>query len=414
VVAPSHMWSSPGTSHSRSAALQEPDPTPPPPCPSHPVARFHAGMGSNTAATTVASGAAMTGKAAMPVVPRTGGVVIQKPSKSTVAAAAAKPCATTTPLTASVLERGATQSPGCVPFADGKAPVSQQQPQPQLDMQRTPSTPLAAAVPALALSDARSPPFVVSVSTNSRRTAVLQSQAPLPDLDRARSTEPFDDDCPNGGVSYTARSTLQPLNLLPAMEAAAERPSAVQLNRPSQKFLQPQPHLHVNPLAPLNSNGALAQQPRKSTRRSGTLPAVPAAFAGGYATPRGAAPMAVSAPPPDDATLSSSVDSHFLGESNGTSLQESLSFSYGQANVTGSNAPPNPHHHPQLLQLTTPAAAKSHGSNNWPESETGGVSGRSHALSTSYATDSPAYAPHLRGMELRTWDENDVRACSPA
>lgn len=428
-VAPSTFWSTPGTPRGRHAALSEPDPTPPsnPPSCANPLTRLGVATGCIIAAPAGAAGSG----AAMPVVPRTGGVVITKGSKgAAVAPAAAPPVATAKPRmlaraaassrqrqqpsgAVSVKERSVTQSPGRAPFGEGTTPAFKQ-PSPQ-----RPSSPPAVISPVVLTEAGSHSDTVAATASQHRRTAALQSQAVLLGLDRARSTEPYDDDCPKGVASYTSRPSLEPVNLLPAMEAAADRPSEV----PRQ--------CHVNPLAVNNSSGrgdggaaphqhddyeqpSQQQQQqhvksRHTTRRSGTVPS--AGFAPQQLIYAGAAAasMVATAPPPDEATLSSSTNSHFPSESNATSFQESLSFSYGQNRTCLNN---NNMSHPPSQSIS--AGVKSYSNGEGWESETGGVTGRSNALSASYALDSPAYAPHLRGMEMQTWVDHNVRACSPA
>ncbi|KPA83932.1 hypothetical protein ABB37_02092 [Leptomonas pyrrhocoris] len=426
VAASMSCWSTPGTPQrrllssrspqGRLAGLIEPDPTPPPPCP-NPMAWLPGGPG--TSVVRSAAGATGSGTESMPVVPRFDRAVIQKPTKGVAAASAASnpfagakggPLARA-PAATALVEKSVTLSPGRAPFGEGNTPAFQQ------SGHRSASP--ATAAPATAVTEARSPSGAVTVaptshhSHNDRCADVLVSQAAQLRLACARSTEPFDNgDCDGGGVtgvvSYTARSSLQPVNLMAAMEAEADRPSEV------QRKWQQQQQQHVNPAA-LKSSGPADRQPkprsqkpsRNTTRRSTTLPAnltPPSPIAAANSR---AAPLMASAPPPDDATLSSSTNSHVHGDSNANSFQATLSSDNGQSNAAMAS-------HGYPLCLTTPAALKSYSNGDGWESETGGVSGRSHALSTSYALDSPAYAPHLRGMEAQSWEDSHVRLCKPA
>ncbi|KPI87450.1 hypothetical protein ABL78_3481 [Leptomonas seymouri] len=410
VAASTNYWSTPGASQEqvlssfpqgRIAGLSEPHPSPPQLC-AHPMAQLPGGW--DASAESVASGVRRGGNTVMPVVPRSSDARIHKPMEG-VAAASTKPSTSTgtngqASSPPSTTTEGVMPSTGHAPFGSGNTPA------PLHGVQRPPSPPAVI------------PPTKVSPTGHSdRRATALQTQGALLGLDRARSVEPFDDDCPTGVVSYTARSTLQPVNLMPAMEEVADRSTELQRGH--------QPG-YVNPLALGSGATHHRTQPRlqkhdlKTTRRSTTVPVglaspsllpsapqSPSAVAAAPLLNARTAPTVASAPPPDDATLSSSTNSHFLGNSVANSVQDSLSFGYGQHNATNVHNV-NPH------RLATPAGVKSHSNGDGWESETGGVTGRSHALSTSYALDSPAYAPHLRGMEQRGWERSGVRACSPA
>lgn len=464
VAATTHScWSTPGSPQaqvfsSRSpqrplTGVSEPDPSPPP-CP-NPMARLAVTAGRAGAArstSTVAAGppspaaaAAPRGaKAAQPVVPRSGGGVVNKtsqrvaaggagggggtrpvlsaPAATAAAAAPARPSRTATATTAvaapaaaasaapvSAQERSTTQSPVRAPFGLGTTPSFQPPVEAREDF------PEAADVPPTVMSDARSPSAVKAVSSSPRqqqrqqhRTTAVRAPAAVAVVDRARSTEPFDDDYMKGVVSCTARGSLQPVNLLAEMDAAAEAASAL----PSQR------QRHVNPLAFQRTTLQQAEpqlQPRKAAaRRSSTELATFAPLhgrrsGGERSDARGSTQLVASAPPPDDATLSSSTDSRFLGDSG--------AYGFHGGAVPTPPPPPQQQHrqaNATAMMVTLPAAGMKPGDAWETETETGGVTGRSHALSASYALDSPAYAPHLRGMEATTWEDSRVRPCSPA
>ncbi|KAG5478916.1 hypothetical protein CUR178_05497 [Leishmania enriettii] len=227
------------------------------------------------------------------------------------------------------------------------------------------------------------------------RSAVLAAQAGMCEADGARFSEPFADNPVTSTRERTPHMSLQPMVLFPldANEGCSPRQATPRTSTATSAA----------------ADAVTQQHPRRDTRK---VTEASAAARGGVSRP-----FTASAPPGED-TEGSSVITQCQEESD-NSLQ-------GCYPTHGHGPPPQqqrllPRHAQRsaapenLAQFQAMALEGGVGASSYQwcsdglDSEPGGVSGRSHNVSTGYGLDSPVPTPQWCARDTRAWEDAQVR-----
>lgn len=229
------------------------------------------------------------------------------------------------------------------------------------------------------------------------------AQAAMFELDRARSAEPFDDQLVADSCRRTSVLSLKPIALFPLDMGEGSISRKVTPRTPTATT--------VAATASKQQRSRCDRKKRKTTK------------AAGAAAARGGVPLpGTPSAPPDEDTMSRSPSTH---------SQEALEGSIHGYHAAHGHcpAPQQLHGSRQHPQRDTAPASLAHfqmeltgcsgdAPYQWRSdglcSEAGGVSGRSHHLSTSYGQDSPTPTPQPFAVGTYAWEDSQVQPCSPA